>query len=561
MTTPSLAEGLLRAAPLLKLIFDDTRRRRIRILILADGKMGFDDSDLGLGELIDKGLRPSATPWEELIIVTAHRSADDRTAVIPGFRFDTIPTKAPFNVPFTREHYEQVWLFGRAEEHLNEAPHPHRLEEPELAVLAKFMQEGGGVFATGDHEDLGAAMCGRVPRVRSMRRWFCRGVPEPQRAPGRNDTTRLDTLREGLDAGFTTDDQSDRVPQEIRPRFRTAEGRTGVAEPHPLLARGKFAVTVLPDHMHVGECVVPSGAELEAEFSFGGEPPAFEFPKLPGVEQRLAPEVVAVAASAGGYIKDEPDLPPIEPRCFNVIVAYDGSRVGVGRVAVDASFHHFVHVNLRGNELSHSNDKKGLYDAAGNPTEDYKAIKQYYRNLVTWLCPPEVRVEYYVNLLAGLRHLSPLDEEIRPTPRPTLEDVLYAGTVTREMITNMFSRAEATQCALALSALLPEEPRAAAAKLIDPCLPSALRDSEPVTPFFTGEPLVKVILGGAMLGVAEILPPDPSLLRESLALNGEGGLGAAAAAGLEKGFGLTARALDDFNRRHAQFSSTLSKFR
>lgn len=26
---------------------------------------------------------------------------------------------------------------------------------------------GGGVFATGDHEDLGVALCGRVPRVRS----------------------------------------------------------------------------------------------------------------------------------------------------------------------------------------------------------------------------------------------------------------------------------------------------------------------------------------------------------------------------------------------------------
>ena len=33
------------------------------------------------------------------------------------------------------------------------------------------MDGGGGLFATGDHGALGKALCGEVPRARSMRRW------------------------------------------------------------------------------------------------------------------------------------------------------------------------------------------------------------------------------------------------------------------------------------------------------------------------------------------------------------------------------------------------------
>jgi hypothetical protein len=38
-------------------------------------------------------------------------------------------------------------------------------------------EQGGGLFATGDHEDLGAGMCARIPRVRSMRYWKLDDTP------------------------------------------------------------------------------------------------------------------------------------------------------------------------------------------------------------------------------------------------------------------------------------------------------------------------------------------------------------------------------------------------
>jgi hypothetical protein len=512
LLTPSRSgRGLSEANPWLKVIFNENRKCRIRILIVVDGDLGFDVRDFGLSELIVEGILASATPCEELSVVTAHRRANE-SAQIPDFRFDTLPDP-PYNFPCTTEHYEQVWLFG-----INKAlgsdgkKHKDALTEAELAVLANFMNAGGGVFATGDHQDLGAALCGEVPRVRSMRKWFVSGVEPTQQAPDRNNETRLDTLREGRTPGFSSDDQSDQVPQEIRPKFKMAEGCKD-SKPHYLLSHKSFAITVLPDHMHEGECVVPSN--LCDAFSFGGAAASDEFPRLPGRTDRLAPEMVAIATSAGGYLQDEINILPVHPRCFNIIVAYDGHHVGVGRVAVDASFHHFININLKGKEDG-SGRKKGFYDELGNPIKEYVAIKQYYRNLVIWLCPPEVRFDYYVKLLVSLRYLSPLIEEIQPQSQPSCDDILYAGVVTHNAIAERFSTAEATQCALVLAAALPEELRRMVVRFTDPWLPRALRGEKQLALLDAGV-MLKMVLGSAMLGIAAQLPDTTSEVSETLA--------------------------------------------
>jgi hypothetical protein len=536
-TQPSLNGRLDEANPWLGVIFNASRKRRIRILILTDSDIGFDERDFGLSELIQKALIPSALPWEDLIIVTAHRAANER-ADIPGFRFDVTPAP-PYDCPFTKEHYEQVWLFGKAG-----ADDLQALSCPELAILAKFMNSGGGVFATGDHTDLGAALCGRVPRVRSMRKWFFTGVPPELQAPGRNDVTRLDTLREGFDHGFSSDDQSDRFPQEIGPAFSKA-GECGEREPHPLLAYGRFAITVLPDHMHEGECIIPTN--LTETFSFDGAPAAKEYPELTGLTDRLAPEVVAVAISAGGGFIEERDFPPVQPRCFKAIVAYDGPLAGVGRVAVDSSFHHFLNINLKG-EAGGDPEKRGFYDKSGNPTKDYLKFKRYYRNLVTWLCPPEVRTAYYLRMLVGLRYLSPLIEEIQPVKEPDWDDVLDTGAVTHNAITERFSCVEATQCALALVDMLPEESRAAVLRLADPRLRATLR-GEKQSVFFNAGVLPKAILGSAMLGIAASLPESSSEVHEALTHKETQGatLNSFVATHLKLGLSLMAPAVDDLS--------------
>ena len=69
------------------------------------------------------------------------------------------------------------------------------------------------VFATGDHEDLGVKMNGRVPRVRAMRKWYFPG-PGPNGEPGAPPgigTLRIDTTQPNVPGSPTVlfDNQSD----------------------------------------------------------------------------------------------------------------------------------------------------------------------------------------------------------------------------------------------------------------------------------------------------------------------------------------------------------------
>ena len=489
------------------LVFPKGTQCPIRILMLADGAIHFGESDNGfsLSELITKALLPSAMPWEDLIITTARRfDDDDCCADINDFSFDVNP--------FGIEQYDQVWLFGHLGEDEPGTERPKVLRDSELKVLSQFMNDGGGVFATGDHANLGFAMCGKVPRVKSMRKWcfkFCESPNPP--APGIEDVTRIDTLREGIDPGFQFNDQSDSIPQEIRPKFYPDPNRKG-AYAHPLLVNGDFAITVLPDHLHEGECVVPTNLNEVITY---GDLSFEEYPPLPTPDPqiRLAPQKVAISTSAGGHlVGDFGDIPPVEPRAFDIIVAYDGQRVmidgqPIGRVVVDSSFHHFLDINLRGTD-SKDPRKRGFYDRCDNPTKDYEAFKKYYRNIATWLCPPNRRVIYYHAMLLDLRFRSPLIEELVPTPKPTYRDYIFTGAVTEKVIAERFSRAEALQCALAVASRQPDDLRMAFSSLVDPWLPAELNVSL-TNPLFDSSSLVRLVLGAAMLKIATELPMDP----------------------------------------------------
>jgi hypothetical protein len=537
--------------------FDESGKTPVRILIVADGRLSFNDTDeFGLSEFVNENLRPNAMPWEDLTVTTAHRQLDGTGADKPGFRFDTA------DPPVTIEHYDQVWLFGFLGEKKE-----HAIQASELRVLAEFMNNGGGVFATGDHADLGAALCGKVPRVQSMRKWFTTGVPPILQAPDRNNATRIDTVRIGRDAGFQTSDEADDVPQEIRPVFKVSkDGKR--AEPHLLLARGNFAVTVLPDHMHEGECILPP--DLNASLQFDGGDTFDEFPPLLlNNQERLSPEVVAVSTSAGGFLSVDPDIKPVFPRCYYIIVAYDGHSAGrvinsqsdgkgVGRVVVDASFHHFANRNLKGTGTTH----KGFYDCNGNPTEDYLAIKQYFRNIVTWLCPPEKQKSYYRNLLLSLRYLAPLAEELSSTSKPSEQELLFIGASARKMITERFSRVEATQCALfAASSMRGDNIRAATENLF---APASLSDSNAgsIGLILDTEMILNFFLGGAMNGIAKNLPISPAEAFQSLAAADtlESPLESFIASGVEEGLASLSNVIERSNDALRSFSTTLNNF-
>ncbi len=499
-------------------------KTKIRVLIVAEGDITFaldsPEPDKATGfsliELIDKSLNPSAMPWEELTIIKAHRSSvipgRNIGADIPDFKFDAPPAEHPL------DSFDQIWLFGYEEElvGIDSHPNPLFLSPTELSALADFMNKGGGVFATGDHETLGAALCGNLPRVRSMRKWLAKDNP-----PSKFGLTRFDTLREGIDQGFNKSDQSDTIPQEIRPLFRLNKTDDG-SQPHDLLKNRDLAIMVLPDHMHEGECLIPTALNETLTLSNGN--PYMEYPPERGRTEKLLPDIVAVSTSVGGSVLDEEQpSPPVPPRLFNIIVAYDGHRAGkaaetyekdyVGRVVVDSSFHHFLDINLRGT----GSNKKGLYDDNNNPTRDYLAIKQYYRNIVLWLLPPEKQASYYMNMLRTVRRLSPLIEEIRPIKDPTLEELLFAGRATYQAISERFSRADAIKCALVAASTLSDALRAAAEEFLDPWRPVHEATVDPALMFINSDMLLKLILGGAMLGIAVELPSQPIVTPAPLA--------------------------------------------
>ena len=462
----------------------------IRVLVVADGFLTFFPGDGFSLKIFCDILRNSALPWETIMLTAAHRTPGDPSADISGFKFDMVKNGTPV---FSIDTFDVVWLFGYEGETGN-------LDDSEIDAITTFMNKGGGVFATGDHEDLGCAMCGKVPRVRRMRRWHFNNVPANEiRAPEKNGSTRLDTLREGINPGFQGDEEEeDNVPQEIRPKF-FINGSLTASEPHPLLVRGDRTITILPDHMHEGECV-PIG---EIQKAAATDPVVeSEFPPASSGAP-VWPQVVAISTSAGGAFFVKTGVVPVEPRCYIIIEAYDGHLVQVkdaqgvttrlGRVVVDASFHHFVEDNLKG------------YIVQGQPNEDGKSFVQYYRNILSYLLPPDKQITHFLHLLTALRFSQPLVEEIQGLSPANWKDVLFAGHITQRAIANYFSPAHARMGTLAMLSSVESKLSAPLQEIIN--LWNPREDSEDNFFFLNSEPILIAVLGSVMLGLATPLPP------------------------------------------------------
>ena len=322
-------------------------------------------------------------------------------ADIENFHFDD----ASHGVLISR--YDVVFLFGYRSENDNQLP------QLEIDALARFMQAGGGVFATGDHDSLGASISRDIPRVRSMRHWTEANTPDVA------DATRHSTNTGGADEQEDFSDQSDTSPQRLYLNFRTEAG--GLGMPHPLAQQipPRRMLEVFPDHPHEGECVVP--ADLTTTFDLDGVP-TDEWPVAEVMPTRVSPEAVGYSMSHGTGFPIGPTGPkePLVPRSYIAICAYDGQRAGVGRVVTDATWHHFVNINLDGTGEA---VLLGLREPDPNPanppveTEALIRIRQYYRNLATWLMPRTVRYCLSTRQVVADLGRFPLFEEVDVPPQ------------------------------------------------------------------------------------------------------------------------------------------------
>jgi len=381
-----------------------------KILMVTDGSLGFGAGFFGLSEFV------SIVTGAGHTVSTAHRSGGGSATIAGAFNFSTAATAV------TTAHYDQIWLFG-----FSAAP----LAAAEQTVIANFMKAGGGVFATGDHETLGQGMGANIPRVRGMRNWS--GIPM-------SSPSRLDTV---LDAGIDNikqfNDQANAVPQRTFPVFFSNGGDDFVASSwavHPVLRHPSGAVDCMPDHPHESECLAPT----PAAGNFAG---IEEWPAPVGGGARIAAQVVSVSMSAGRFVVSGAPTasgtkPPVKPRSFGGISAYDGDAAHVGRVVCDSTWHHFVNINLNGSGAgsdSLGNPFNGLY-VGGLPTPEYKKIQAYYLNTVRWLAPSGRRYCWPFLVAALARFDFEMMELALPQPHPCPWDPLIQIGFAAEQVIN-----------------------------------------------------------------------------------------------------------------------------
>jgi hypothetical protein len=413
-----------------KYVFPLFRPVEVSILIVTDASGGFDGRSFGLAELLNV-LAVAPGPWVRFVVTTAHRN-NDASAALKNFRFDAEDLT----------QYDEIWLFGVERQ-------PSYLSDPELKAIAQFMAGGGGVFATGDHEDLGAGLCSRVPRVRNMRMWYWPS-PGPNGepvAPKVDTATRHDTLtRRGAET-IVFDHQSDDVPQEILPVMytRPISILRQQAYPHPVLCGPRGIIRHMPDHPHEGQCYEPT--DLDRTFTFSGT--AFTEYPVAADGTKPAPQVIAQSHHAHRNPTDVKGS--LNAKTFGSIGVYEGHKANIGRILVDSTWHHFFNINLTGNPgSSDPRAVQGFYGSAAG-LDVYKDIKAYFRNIAVYLARPAQIVAMRNRALwwARFEHRIAMDlrlDQIKQwTGTDRLVEYIRIGTVARDVLGLLASRCQIIQ--------------------------------------------------------------------------------------------------------------------
>lgn len=390
---------------------------RMKILMVVDGTGGFVTITFGrlyfsLSAVVDL-IQNGPDYWIKYDITKAHRQTDPLGAAdVEGFRF----TDAGFDI----NQYDQIWFFG-ARQNVNDS---QRLDDAELAIIARWMDERqGGVFATGDHFDLGASLCGRIPRVSTMRKWSVAQSPPQNFGLGRHDT-----LLRGHDNFYTFNDESDDIPMRVRvrryPLWSIAAFQRRWA-PHPVLCGKDGVIDILPDHPHEGEVIEPSNPT--ATFSFGNYTNKPEYPEVSG--HREMPEIIAWARVQGDHSEGrngasgtDRNKGPADSKEFGAVGAYDGHRAKVGRVVVDSTWHHWFDVNLIGRPRSgdqvdpvEDDDPKAFgFEFTAEGRAHYKRIKNYFLNVAQWLGAPAKQDCMFMRASWGIVMRYPMAELVSP---------------------------------------------------------------------------------------------------------------------------------------------------
>jgi hypothetical protein len=374
----------------------------IKILFVIDGRINLTSESIplaynpfGLGYVLNT-LRDPLAWWVRFEVDVARRGDKLSPDDLGG---PELPYKYEDNFKFTQidlDEYHQVWFFGDmpnfhdgADGTTDNAIGAFALEDAELKLVAKWMDRGGGVFATGDHSILGASMCSGIPRVRTMRKW-----KHAQGVPTRDGPARHETLQHI--AGSNSDPERDTVLQPLELVYRRVAGPLPFLRPlvpHPLLCSPQGVIDRFPDHMHEGEVIADDFVQLDLTvdiLDYHRPEYPFVIPEflaagahdVGALRPRPRPHVIAYGQTTNNYF-----VPPVEvaaklrpsllSKRFGLVGAYDGDSVGLGRVVVDSTWHHWLSYNV------------AVIEKDNKPA--YQKMQAYYRNVGMWLATPAQR--------------------------------------------------------------------------------------------------------------------------------------------------------------------------
>lgn len=487
---------------------------RPRILVVADGGLNFNAaSGFGLTRFLEAITVNSAVTTKPILTLAYRGGVHNPANVTIGPDSYTVLNNYNFanaNNGVTIARYDQVWLFG-----INGGA--FTMNNNELAAMSLFMNAGGGVFATGDHASLGRQMCGGLPRIRHMREWA--SIPMGTEVPS-VAVNRIDTVVDpGPNNLYDFDDQSDSIPQRIYPNY-SVTGTTNAnwsATVHPLLRLPGAPVSrtdhtgftrdldVLPDHPHESVCYETPAGVLGGNYSVQGQNFPEYRPFANNAAVRVGATIVAYAVSGGRSVQ-HPSLvwkPPVRPRMFGVISAYDGRLAAPypgqtqrpGRIVCDSTWHHYVNINLDGTGSGRTALGTGS-GAAFVPGPHLLKIYAYYRNIVRWLQPANRVTCQFVWDITALRFDEMLIEELEVLNGTDKWDELVAvGRTAAQVLGAKRGTADIGEM---VAAVLTTAGREEAANAI------AGADEPELLP--ERHELLLGILGGAVVRAAELFP-------------------------------------------------------